>query len=174
MFAEYGFQARERSKNYLYPKFTRVFAVVPTGALVMFAYFVSNVFDDIKVGEAIGDFIASLNINIVVLVLCIPLFTAVLGMLIPGSTQIKIFGGTIISVLAAAGCNPMLAAGMLPGICGAMHGVTPPYAVCLYTAQGIAESDLKKTTINCIIWILIHYLLSVLMMLGLIPVLGLI
>lgn len=148
--------------------------VVPTGALVMFAYFISNVFDDINVGTAIGDFISSLNVNIVVLVLAIPLFTAVLGMLIPGSTQIKIFGGTIISVLAAAGCNPMLAAGMLPGICGAMHGVTPPYAVCLYTAQGIAESDLKKTTLNCIIWILIHYLLSVLMMLGLIPVLGLI
>ena len=66
-----------------------------------------------------------------------PLFTAVLGMLLPGSTQVKIFGGIIISILAAAGGNPMLAAAMLPCICGAMHGVTPPYCACVYIAMGI-------------------------------------
>lgn len=147
--------------------------VVPTASLVMFAYFVSNAFDDINVGVAIGEFIQALDINLVVLVLLIPLFTAVLGMLIPGSTQIKIFGGTIISVVAAAGGNPFIAAGMLPCICGAMHGVTPPYATCLYIAMGIAEADMKKTTLNCFIWILLHYLLSVIVMLGLIPILGL-
>lgn len=148
--------------------------VIPTGFLVMSAYFVSNVLDAVNVGPAIGEFIASFDINLVVLALIIPLFTAVLGMLIPGSTQIKIFGGTIISVLAAAGANPFIVAGMLPCICGAMHGVTPPYAACLYVAMGIAEADLKSSTKNCLIWIGIHYLLSVLMIIGLVPILGLV
>lgn len=148
--------------------------VIPTGFLVMTAYFVSNVLDYVNVGPAIGEFVASLNINLVLLALIIPLFTAILGMLIPGSTQIKIFGGTIISIIAAAGGNPMMAAAMLPCICGAMHGVTPPYAACLYTAMGIADADFKSSTKNCIVWILIHYALSVLMILGLVPVFGLI
>lgn len=147
--------------------------VVPTGVLVMFAYFVSNCLDDINVGVAIGEFIGSLNMNYYLLMFIIPLFTAVLGMLIPGSTQVKIFGSTIITIVATAGGNPMLACGMLPCICGAMHGVTPPYAVCMYTAMGIADADLKKTTQNCLVWITIHYLLSVLVMSGLLPVLGL-
>jgi len=146
--------------------------VIPTAALVMFAYFVSNVFDDLNVGVAIGDFFAKLNLNLVLLCVSIPLFTAVLGMLIPGSTQIKIFGGTIISIVAAAGGNPLLAAGMLPCICGAMHGVTPPYATCLYVATGIAEADMGKATKNCMVWILIHYILSVVMILGVLPILG--
>ncbi len=148
--------------------------VIPTGFLVMSAYFVSNVLDEVNVGPAIGEFIASLNINLVVLALFIPLFTAILGMLIPGSTQIKIFGGTIISVLAAAGANPFIVAGMLPCICGAMHGVTPPYAACLYVAMGIAEADMRKSTRNCFIWIGLHYLLSVLMIIGLVPILGMV
>jgi len=76
--------------------------------------------------------------------------------------------------LAAAGCNPMLIAGMLPCICGSMHGVTPPYCACVYTAMGIAQSELKPTLINCMIWVTIHYLLSVCIMLGLLPIWGLI
>ncbi len=160
------YMVREISKGML--------KVVPTAALVMFAYFVSNVFEAINVEKAIGDYIATLNMSRAALTFLIPLFTAILGMLIPGSTQVKIFGGIIISVIASAGGNPMLAAGMLPCICGAMHGVTPPYCACVYTGMGIANSELKPTLLNCMIWIAIHYLLSVVVMLGLLPVWGLI
>ena len=148
--------------------------VVPTSVLVLFAYFVSNVFEEVQVGAAIGEFICTFDLNLTALCLLVPLFTAVLGMLIPGSTQIKLFGGVMISVLAAAGANPMLAAGMLPCICGAMHGVTPPYCTCVYTGMGIAEAELKPTLLNCMIWIVIHYLLSVVMLAGWLPVWGLI
>lgn len=147
-------------------------SVVPTSALVLFAYFVSNVFVDIKVEIAIGEFINSLNMPLVALALILPLFTAILGMLIPGSTQVKIFGGVIISIIVAAGGNPMIAAAMLPCICGAMHGVTPPYCTCVYVAMGIADAELKPTMINNIIWIVIHYILSVLTIMGLIPLFG--
>ena len=148
--------------------------VVPTAALVLFAYFVSNVFEDLNVEVAIGEFISSLNMSKLALSFLIPLFTAILGMLLPGSTQVKIFGGIIISIMAASGVNPMLAAAMLPCICGAMHGVTPPYCACVYTGMGIAQSELKPTLINCMIWVLLHYALSVIIMLELLPVWGLI
>lgn len=147
--------------------------VVPTASLVLFAYFVSNVFEDLHVEEAIGAFISSLNMSHTALCFILPLFTAILGMLLPGSTQVKIFGGIIIAVMAAAGGNPMLAAGMLPCICGAMHGVTPPYCACVYTGMGIAQSELKPTLLNCVVWVVLHYLLSVVIMLGWLPIWGL-
>ena len=148
--------------------------VVPTAALVLFAYFVSNVFEDLHVEEAIGQFISSLNMSHWALCLLIPLFTAILGMLLPGSTQVKIFGGIIIAIMAGAGGNPMLAAAMLPCICGAMHGVTPPYCACVYTGMGIAQSELKPTLLNCMIWVTLHYILSVVILLEWLPLWGLI
>ena len=148
--------------------------VVPTAALVLFAYFVSNVLETLGIESAIGEFIAGLNMSKFVLALILPLFTAILGMLIPGSTQVKIFGGIIITILAAAGVNPMLACGMLPCICGAMHGVTPPYCACVYTGMGIAESELGPTLKNCAWWILFHYVLSVVVIMGWLPLIGLI
>lgn len=148
--------------------------VVPTASLVLFAYFVSNVFETLKVEDAIGEVFATLNLNRVALCFIIPLICAVLGMLLPGSSQVKIFGGIIIAIMAGAGCNPMLVAGMLPCICGSMHGVTPPYCACVYTGMGIAQSELKPTLLNCAIWIILHYLLSVLILLGVVPVWGLV
>ncbi|MBO5364239.1 MAG: TRAP transporter large permease subunit [Clostridia bacterium] len=147
-------------------------SVIPTSALVMFAYFLSNVFAEINVEVAIGEFISGMNLPYFTLILILPLFTAILGMLIPGSTQVKIFGGIIISVLAAAGGNPLIVAAMLPCICGAMHGVTPPYCACVYIAMGIAEAELKPTLKNCAIWILLHYVLSVIVLAGWLPIFG--
>ena len=148
--------------------------VVPTASLVLFAYFISNLLETLKIENAIGEFFTSLNMGLLGLALLLPLFTAILGMFLPGSTQVKIFGGIIITILAAAGCNPLLACGMLPCICGAMHGVTPPYCACVYMGMGIAKAELAPTLKNNMIWITIHYLLSVLFILGLIPMFGLV
>ena len=148
--------------------------VVPTAVLVLFAYFVSNVFETLKVEQAIGTYFATMNLSQVALCFLIPLICAILGMLLPGSSQVKIFGGIIITLMAGAGCNPMLVAGMLPCICGAMHGVTPPYCACVYTGMGIAQAELKPTMLNCMIWVTLHYLLSVLILLGWLPVWGLV
>lgn len=148
--------------------------VVPTAILVLFAYFVANVFEDLKIEAAIGAYFATLNMSRVALCFLIPLLCAIMGCLLPGSSQVKIFGGIIITIMAAAGCNPMLVAAMLPCICGAMHGVTPPYCACVYVGMGIAQSELKPTLLNCVWWIVAHYLLSVVILLELLPVWGLI
>ena len=165
---------KKMSLKYCYESVCKgMMGVVPTSALVMFAYFVSNVFESINVEVAIGEYINSFDMPLLALALILPLFTAILGMLIPGSTQVKIFGGIIISSIASAGGNPMLAAAMLPCICGAMHGVTPPYCACVYTGMGIAQAELKPTLANCMVWIFIHYVLSVIVTLGIIPLYGL-
>ena len=150
-----------------------VSGIVPVGATIFFAYCISNLFSDTNIGANIGLFIQSWNLPIWALAFLIPLVCAVLGMVFPGSAQTKIFGSTIIAIFAAAGGNPLLAAAMLPVITGAMEGMTPPLALCMYAAMGIAKSELKPTTKNCLIWVACHYALSVLCLLGVLPIFGL-
>lgn len=149
-----------------------VSGIVPVGATIFFAYCISNLFSATNVGTNIGEYIKGWNLPIVAIAFIVPFITAVLGMVLPGSAQTKIFGTTIISIFAAAGGNPLLAAVMLPVITGAMEGMTPPLALCMYTAMGIAESDMKSTTKNCLVWVGLHYMLSVVCLLGLLPIMG--
>lgn len=148
-------------------------SIVPVSATIFFAYSISNLFETLKVGSTIGEYIGSLGMSAWQLAIFIPLFTALLGMIMPGSSQTAIFGGAIIAVMVSVGANPFLIAGMLPVITGAMEGMTPPLALCMYTAMGIADSGLKETTVNCLWWVGIHYVLSVILLLGIIPVMGL-
>ena len=161
-----------KDKNVFSTVKNSVSGIVPVGATIFFAYCISNLFSSTNIGSAIGEYIKSFNLPLAALAFVIPLITAILGMILPGSAQTKIFGGTIISVFASAGGNPLLAAAMLPVITGAMEGMTPPLALCMYAAMGIAESDMKKTTLNCFVWVGLHYLLSVVCLLGLLPILG--
>ena len=146
--------------------------IVPVGATIFFAYSISNLFSATDVGTNIGEYIKSWNLSIAAIAFIVPLITAILGMVFPGSAQTKIFGTTIISVFAAAGGNPLLAAVMLPVITGAMEGMTPPLALCMYTAMGIAGSKFKETTMNCLIWVGLHYAMAVICLLGILPIMG--
>lgn len=150
-----------------------VSGIVPVGATIFFAYCISNLFSATDVGTAIGEYIQSWNLSKVALAFIIPLITAILGMVFPGSAQTKIFGTTIITVFAAAGGNPLLTAVMLPVITGAMEGITPPLALCTYAAMGIAGSKMKETLLNSLVWVGLHYLLSVFCLIGLLPIMGL-
>lgn len=150
-----------------------VASIVPVSATIFFSYCISNLFAATDVGTVIGEYIASFHLPLVALAILLPLFTAILGMVLPGTAQTKIFGTTIISIFAAAGGNPLLAAIMLPVITGAMEGITPPLAVCVYTAMGIADADFIETLKNCIVWVSLHYILSVLCFLSILPVIGL-
>ena len=150
-----------------------VSGIVPVGATIFFAYCISNLFSSTSIGTAVGSYLRSWDLSLVSLAFIVPLITAVLGMVFPGSAQTRIFGKTIISIFAAAGGDPLLAAVMLPVITGAMEGMTPPLALCMYTAMGIAGSGMKETTQNCLIWIGMHYLLAVLCLLGVLPIMRL-
>ena len=118
-------------------------------------------------------FLNEINMPLVGLALVIPLATAFLGMIIPGSSQVVIFGPVFISAFAAAGSNPLFIAAMLPCICGVMCGITPPLALGMYAGMSIAESDFKKTLINDLWWVAGQNILEVIMLLGVLPVIGL-
>ena len=149
-----------------------VTGIVPVAATIFFAYCISNLFSATDIGTKIGEYIKSWNLSITAIAFIVPFLTAILGMVLPGSAQTRIFGTTIIAVFAGAGGNPLLAAVMLPAITGAMEGMTPPLALCMYTAMGIAGSRFKETTLNCLMWVGIHYAMAVICLLGVLPIMG--
>ena len=67
----------------------------------------------------------------------------------------------------------MLAAAMLPCICGVMCGITPPLALGLYAGMSIAGSDFSKTVKNDLWWVALQFILEVVVLMGLLPVFGL-
>ena len=78
-----------------------------------------------------------------------------------------------ITTLASVGCDPLLAAAMLPCICGVMCGITPPLGLCMYAGMTIAESDFVKTFKNNMWWVVAQFLLQILILMGWLPVFGL-
>jgi len=138
-----------------------------------FGYMIGELFADIDVTTQLGLFLESMNMSRVGLALFIPLMTAFLGMIIPGSSQVVIFGPVFIAAFVATGSNPLLVAAMLPCICGTMCGITPPLALGMFAGMSIAESDFKKTLINDLWWVATQYILEVILLLEVLPVIGL-
>jgi C4-dicarboxylate transporter DctM subunit len=144
--------------------------IVPVAATVYFAYCISELFGEANVGSTLGEYIASFNMSKVQLAIFFPIFTSFLGMFITGSAQVAIFGSMIVAGLAAVGVNPLLAAAILPGITGSLEGMTPPLALAMYAAMGIAQSKMKETSILALIWVGFHALFAILMLSGILPV----
>lgn len=143
----------KNKKEVSIPKMVKLFSSKMTslvGPIVActFGYMISELFADIDVTTQLGAFLESMNMSRLGLALFIPLLTAFLGMIIPGSSQVVIFGPVFIAAFAATGSNPLFIAAMLPCICGTMCGITPPLALGMYAGMSIAESDFKKTLIN--------------------------
>ena len=142
-------------------------------AACLAGYMIGELFADIGATAELEAYLQALNLPLWGLALLIPLATAFLGMIIPGSSQVVIFGPVFISAFAAAGLSPVLAAAMLPCICGTMCGITPPLALGMYAGMSIAESDFKKTLYNDLWWVAGQYVLEVILLLGVLPVIGL-
>ncbi|MEW8973665.1 MAG: TRAP transporter large permease subunit [Tissierellaceae bacterium] len=145
--------------------------ITPVAATVYFAYCISNLFGDANVGASLGEYVQSFNMTKLQLVIFFPVFTMFLGMILPGSSQIAIFGVGIVGALSAMGVNPILAAAILPAITGALEGMTPPLALAMYAAMGIAGSKMKETSILAIIWVMVHLVVAIAMLAGILPVL---
>lgn len=139
----------------------------------LFGYMIGALFADIEATTELGFFIESLNMGKVGLAFIIPLITCFMGMIIPGSSLVSVFGALFISLFFTHGVNPVLVAAMLPCFCGVMCGITPPLALGMYAGMSIAESDPGKTMKNDMWWVAAQYLLEVIVLLGWLPILGL-
>ncbi len=148
-------------------------SIAATVGTCLFGYMIGALFSNIDATTELGVFIESLNMNKFGLAFIIPLITCFMGMIIPGSSLVSIFGALFISLFYAHGINPVLVAAMLPCFCGVMCGITPPLALGMYAGMSIAESDPGKTIKNDLWWVLAQYLLEVVVLLGWLPIIGL-
>ncbi len=148
-------------------------SIASTVGTCLFGYMIGALFENIDATTELGLFIESLNMNRVGLAFVIPLITCFMGMIIPGSSLVSIFGALFIGLFYAQGANPVMVAAMLPCFCGVMCGITPPLALGMYAGMSIAESDPGKTIKNDLWWVLVQYALEVIVLLGWLPILGL-
>lgn len=148
-------------------------SIAPAIGVCLFGYMIGGLFGDLNVSETMGEMIGAWNFGKLGMVCAICLITCFMGMVIPGSSLVVIFGPMFISLLANVGVDPMLAAAMLPCICGVMCGITPPMALGMYAGMSIAESDFGKTVKNDLWWVAAQYILQVAVLMGWLPILGL-
>lgn len=148
-------------------------SLAPAVGTCLFGYMIGSLFSDLNVNDGLASFIGDLGLGKFGVVLLIPLITCFLGMVIPGSSLVVTFGPAFISAFAAVGVDPLLAAAMLPCICGTMCGITPPLALGMYAGMSIAESDFSKTVKNDLWWVALQYIMEVIVLMGWLPILGL-
>lgn len=147
--------------------------ISPAIAVCVFGYMIGELFADLNVADELGVLISTWNFGKLGTILAICIITCFMGMVIPGSSLVVIFGPVFITTLASVGVNPLLAAAMLPCICGVMCGITPPLALGLYAGMSIAESDFSKTVKNDLWWVALQFILEVAVLMGFLPILGL-
>lgn len=147
--------------------------VVPIAVTIYFAYATSQAFSGIGAEKAIEEWFVSLGLSITLLIIIIPIFFMALGMVLPGTAQVAILGGAVIAAASALGGDPILFAALLPAMTGALEGMTPPLALGMYVAMGIANSDFTKTVKLSIIWVILHLILCMILLTGILPILGL-
>ena len=147
--------------------------IASTVGTCLFGYMIGALFTEIEATAELGTFLEGLNMGHFGLALIIPLITCFMGMVIPGSSLVSIFGALFISLFYTQGANPVLVAAMLPCFCGVMCGITPPLALGMYAGMSIAESDPGKTIKNDLWWVAVQYALEVVVLLGWLPILGL-
>ena len=147
--------------------------IAPSVAVCIIGYMIGAMFADLNVSEEMQVFIEGVNFSKFGLVLFICMLTCFLGMVIPGSSLVVIFGPVFITTLASVGVNPILAAAMLPCICGVMCGITPPLGLGMYAGMSLAESDFSKTFKNNMWWVAGQFVMQVIVLMGWLPILGL-
>lgn len=147
--------------------------IAPAIGVCVFGYMIGSLFSDLNVAEEMGTIITSWNFGQLGTVLAICAITCFMGMVIPGSSLVVIFGPMFITVLANVGVDPLLAAAMLPCICGVMCGITPPLGLGMYAGMTLAESDFSKTFKNNLWWVAAQFILQVVVLMGWLPIMGL-
>ena len=148
-------------------------SISPAIGVCIIGYMVGALFKDMNIAEEMEAFIVSMHFSKFGMVIFICLLTCFLGMVIPGSSLVVIFGPTFISTLATVGVNPLLAAAMLPCICGVMCGITPPLGLGMYAGMTLSGAEFSKTFKNNLWWVTAQFVMQILCLMGWIPILGL-
>ncbi len=147
-------------------------AIAPTVGVCAFAYMIGGLFKDLNMAEEMGVFIQSFRFGKFGMVLFVSVIAAIMGMVLPGSSIVVLFGSMFISTLGTVGVDPLLAAAMLPCFCSVMSQITPPLGLCMYAGMSIAGSDFDKTFNNNLWWVAGQFVMEVIILMGWLPVFG--
>ena len=169
--------AKDRSKVTI-PAIAKMFAdgvktIAPAIGVCVFGYMIGALFGELNVADEMGGIITAWNFGKLGTVVAVCLITCFMGMVVPGSSLVVIFGPMFITTLANVGCDPLLVAAMLPCICGVMCGITPPLGLGMYAGMTLAESDFDKTFKNNLWWVAAQFILEAVVLMGWLPILGL-
>ena len=148
-------------------------SISPAIGVCIIGYMIGGLFNAMNVAEELEAFIFSIHLGKFGMVVFICVLTCLLGMIIPGSSMVVIFGAVFITTLASVGVEPLLAAAMLPCICGVMCGITPPLGLGMYAGMSIAGSEFGKTFRNNLFWVIGQFAMQVIVLMGWLPILGL-
>ena len=148
-------------------------SIAPAIGVCIFGYMIGSLFADLDIANEMGSVIAGWQFGRFGTVIAVCIITCVMGMVVPGSSIVVIFGSVFITILANAGCNALLSAAMLPCICGVMCGITPPLGLGMYAGMTLAESDFVKTFKNNLWWVAAQFVLQVVILMGWLPIMGL-
>ena len=151
----------------------KIKSIVPTIAVCLFGYMIGAMFSELNVASDMEQFIVSMNFSKFSMVLFLTLLTCILGMIIPGSSLVVMFGPVFISAFASVGIDPVLGAGMLPCICGVMCGITPPLGLGMYAGMALSGAEFGKTFRNNLWWVAAQFVMEVVVLMGWLPILGL-
>lgn len=147
--------------------------IAPAIGVCVIGYMIGAMFTDLGVTDEMLTFMEGMSLGKFGLVIFICVITCLLGMVIPGSSLVVIFGPVFITILVAKGVDPVLAAAMLPCICGVMCGITPPLGLGMYAGMSLANSDFGKTFKNNLWWVAAQFVMEVIVLMGWLPILGL-
>ncbi|MBQ6906485.1 MAG: TRAP transporter large permease subunit [Clostridia bacterium] len=148
-------------------------SIAPAIGVCILGYMIGALFNEMNVAPEMQEFIMNVNFSKFGLVVFISALTCFLGMVIPGSSLVVIFGPVFITTFASVGVDPLLAAAMLPCICGVMCGITPPLGLGMYAGMSLAESDFGKTFKNNLFWVAGQFIMEIVVLMGWLPILGL-
>ena len=148
-------------------------SIAPTIGVCIFGYMIGALFNTINVAEDLEHIIMSMSFGKLGMVLFICALSCALGMIIPGSSIVVIFGSVFIVTLTSVGVDCRLAAAMLPCICGVMCGITPPLGLGMYAGMSIAGSDFDKTFKNNLWWVAGQFIMEIIVLMGWLPIIGL-
>ena len=147
--------------------------IAPAIGVCVIGYMIGAMFTALKVTDEMLTFMEGMNMGRFGIVVFICFITCLLGMVIPGSSLVVIFGPVFITILAAKNVNPVLAAAMLPCICGVMCGITPPLGLGMYAGMSLSGSEFGPTFRNNLWWVAAQFIMEIVVLMGWLPILGL-
>ena len=144
-------------------------SIVPMCMVLLFAYAVSDLLTDTGTIVAAESFLVSFDLSFAGMTFVLLLVMTVLGMFMSGTSLIPLLGPVYISILSGYGANPITIVAIIPVLFVSLGQMTPPFALAMMAAMGIAQSDFRKTSIHAILWSVVQFALVYLIVMGIIP-----